>query len=153
MSCQTCCKIFCSRRDKEENCSEKITYVEAGILEKVKVNKIRMDIEKDIKRCEKLTEPQNANWIGISNQIAIGHVIERIKELEEENRIFKNSNVLVNRYFRLKDNSIPKQKVKDLKESILLEPTIVGGRRNAKTLEYGIKLGKIKACEELLEDK
>lgn len=113
MSCQTCCKIFCSRRDQEENCSEKITYVEAGILEKVKVNKIRMDIEKDIKRCEKLTEPQNANWIGISNQIAIGHVIERIKELEEENRIFKNSNVLVNRYFRLKDNSIPKQKVKD----------------------------------------
>lgn len=114
MSCQTCCKIFCSRRDQEENCSEKITYVEAGILEKVKVNKIRMDIEKDIKRCEKLTEPQNANWIGISNQIAIGHVIERIKELEEENRIFKNSNVLVNRYFRLKDNSIPKQKVKEI---------------------------------------
>lgn len=73
-----------------------------------------MDIEKDIKRCEKLTEPQNSNWIGISNQIAIGHVIERIKELEEENRIFKNSNVLVNRYFRLKDNSIPKQKIKDL---------------------------------------
>ena len=25
-------------------------------------------IEEDIKRCEKLTEPQNANWIGISNQ-------------------------------------------------------------------------------------
>lgn len=48
---------------------------------------------------------------------------------------------------------IPKQKVKDLKESIVLEPTIVGGRRNAKTLEYGIKLGKIKACEELLEEK
>lgn len=39
MSCQTCCKIFCSRRDQEENCSEKITYVEAGILEKVKVER------------------------------------------------------------------------------------------------------------------
>ncbi|HIU51429.1 MAG TPA: hypothetical protein IAB70_02215, partial [Candidatus Merdicola faecigallinarum] len=39
-----------SRRDKEENCSEKITYVEAGILEKVKVNKIRMDIEEDINK-------------------------------------------------------------------------------------------------------
>lgn len=48
---------------------------------------------------------------------------------------------------------IPVQKVKDLKESIILEPTIVGGRRNAKTLAYGIKLGKIKACEELLEEK
>lgn len=71
-------------------------------------------IEEDIKRCEKLTKPQNANWIGISNQIAIAHVIKRIKELEEENRIFKDSNVLVNRYFKLKDNSIPVQKVKDL---------------------------------------
>lgn len=88
-------------------------------------------IEEDIKRCEKLTKPQNANWIGISNQIAIAHLIEkvkelramceeycpkteRIKELEEENRIFKDSNVLVNRYFKLKDNSIPVQKVKDL---------------------------------------
>ena len=90
-----------------------------------------MDIEEDIKRCEKLIEPQNANWIGITNQLAIAHLIEkvkelramceeycpkteRIKELEEENRIFKDSNVLVNRYFKLKDNSIPVQKVKDL---------------------------------------
>ena len=150
MSCQTCCKIFCSRRDQEENCSEKITYVEAGILEKVKVNKIRMDIEKDIKRCEKLTEPQNANWIGISNQIAIGHVIERIKELEEENRIFKNSNVLVNRYFRLKDNSIPKQKVKDKIKEI----------QEDKESEYYYMFSNfsdIQKCigilEELLEEK
>ena len=50
------------------------------------------------------------------------------------------------------ENSILKQKVKDLKENIILESTIVGGRRNCKTLEYGIKLGKIKACEELLEE-
>lgn len=42
----------------------------------------------------------------------------RIKELEEENRIFKNKNVLVNRYFKLKDNSIPKQKVKDIAKQI-----------------------------------
>ncbi len=57
------------------------------------------------------------------------------------------------KYVKTKDDSIPVQKVKDLKKSIILEPTIVGGRRNSKTLEYGIKLGKIKACEELLEDK
>ena len=43
------------------------------------------------------------------------------------------------------------QKVKELKESVILDNTIVGGRRNAKTVEYGIKLGKIEACEELLE--
>ena len=43
---------------------------------------------------------------------------EKIRELEEENRIFKNKNVLVNRYFKLKDNSIPKQKVKDILNEI-----------------------------------
>lgn len=40
-------------------------------------------IEKDIKRCEQLIKPEHANWIGISNQLAIGHLIERIKELED----------------------------------------------------------------------
>ena len=39
--------------------------------------------EDNIKRCEKLTEPQNANWLGISNQKAIAGVLARIKELEE----------------------------------------------------------------------
>lgn len=78
---------------------------------------------------------------------------KKIKELEEENRIFALEGSRVALKLHIEENYIPKQKVKDLKESIVLEPTIVGGRRNAKTLEYGIKLGKIKACEELLEEK
>ena len=52
------------------------------------------NIEEDIKRCEKLTETQNANWIGISNQLAIAGVLAereqdkaRIQELEEKNRV------------------------------------------------------------------
>ncbi len=110
-------------------------------------------IEEDIKRCEKLTKPQNANWIGISNQIAIAHVIERIKELEAKLEFYQWGDLDNLKFEEYMKEFIPKQKVKDLKESIVLEPTIVGGRRNAKTLEYGIKLGKIKACEELLEDK
>lgn len=116
MNCQTCCKIFCSRRDQEENCSEKITYVEAGILEKVKVDKIRMDIEQDIKRCKELIKPEHANWIGISNQKAIEHVLvereenkKKIKELEEENLHWKKQYHLVTR----KIDVIPKQKIKD----------------------------------------
>lgn len=67
---------------------------------------------------------------------------KRIQELEYMNMATKVKAI---------ENSISKQKVKDLKESIILPNTIVGGRRNGKTLEYGIKLGKIKACEELLE--
>ena len=50
------------------------------------------NIEEDIKRCEKLTEPQNANWIGISNQLAIAGVLVRIKELEENKKIYSTTN-------------------------------------------------------------
>ena len=41
------------------------------------------NIEKNIKRCEELIKPEHANWIGISNQLAIAHIVDRIKELEE----------------------------------------------------------------------
>ena len=44
-------------------------------------------IEKDIRRCEQLIKPEHASWIGISNQLAIAHLIEKTKELEEKNRI------------------------------------------------------------------
>ena len=73
----------------------------------------------------------------------------RIKDLEKEN---KNKDTYIKMAKEVIENSILKQKVKDLKENIILESTIVGGRRNCKTLEYGIKLGEIKACEELLEE-
>ena len=46
----------------------------------------KSNIEKDIKRCEELIKKEHANWIGISNQLAIAHVVDRIKELEEENK-------------------------------------------------------------------
>ena len=78
------------------------------------------------------------------HQMINGELREKVKELEEENYLQKVA---------LFEESIPKQKIKDFKEQIRLAPIIVGGRRNKKTLEYGIKLGKIKACEELLEDK
>ena len=66
-------------------------------------------IEKDIKRCEQLTKPEHANWIGISNQLAIAHVVEKIKELEQENRIQRRQlNSAFDRGW------IPKQKIKDL---------------------------------------
>ena len=77
----------------------------------------------------------------------------RIQELEAKLE-FKQWGDLDNTQFEEYMNQfVSKQKVKDLKESIVLGSTIVGGRRNAKTLEHGIKLGKIKAYEELLEDK
>ena len=41
-------------------------------------------IEKDIKRCEELIRPEHANWIGISNQLAIAHIVDRVKEVEND---------------------------------------------------------------------
>lgn len=42
------------------------------------------NIKKDIERCEQLIKPEHANWIGISNQLAIAGALARIQELEEE---------------------------------------------------------------------
>lgn len=64
------------------------------------------DIEEDIKRCEKLTEPQNANWIGISNQMAIAGALARIKELEEENIQLKKQIDLMAEYIDGDDTSL-----------------------------------------------
>lgn len=52
----------------------------------------------------------------------------------------------------IKENYIPKQKVKDKIEEEKLPLTIVGGRKNKKTLEYGIKLGRRQALQELIEE-
>lgn len=51
----------------------------------------------------------------------------------------------------LRKNFIPVQKVKDKIEEEKLPLVIVGGRRNKKTLEYGIKLGRRYVLQELLE--
>ena len=48
------------------------------------------------------------------------------------------------------DDYIPIQKVKDKIEKEKLPLVIVGGRRNKRTLEYGIKLGRRQALQELL---
>lgn len=40
------------------------------------------EIEKDTKRCKELIKVEHANWIGISNQLAITHVLEYIDPLE-----------------------------------------------------------------------
>lgn len=51
-------------------------------------------IEDDVKRCNELIKVEHANWIGISNQLAISHILaeleqkdKRIQELEEERQL------------------------------------------------------------------
>lgn len=97
----------------------------------------------------------------------IGELRERVKELEQNiEKISESSNnneelieklnigeiFTVNQLGFIKKNFIPKQKIKDLMEKENLPLTIVGGRRNKKTLEYGMKLGRINAYKELLQE-
>ena len=106
-------------------------------------------IEKNIKRCEQLIKPEHANWIGISNQLAIAHVVDRVKELEAKLE-FKNWGDLDNIQFEEYMNQfIPKQKVKDkieeLKQKREKEPQ--------GTVRDFILVEEIKFLKELLEEK
>ena len=64
-----------------------------------KVEELRMDmsnktsdknvgsIEDDVKRCNELIKVEHANWIGISNQLAISHILA---EREQDKKYIKN---------------------------------------------------------------
>ena len=108
------------------------------------------DIEKDIERCKQLTQPEHANWIGISNQLAIAHLIERIKELEEENTQLEAIKDDAIRRYNLE--SIPVQKVNDEieKYEYMLAETIHG---EIQKYTPGEILLKINTLKEILEDK
>lgn len=70
-------------------------------------------IEEDIKRCEELIKPEHANWIGISNQLAIAHLIKRIKELENKYIIH-----LTDEQYRKLVDTIRKEEKEKLKQKI-----------------------------------
>ena len=104
-------------------------------------------IEKDIKRCEQLIKPEHASWIGISNQLAIAHLIEKIKELEEKNKHLK---YLYDDCCKCLLDTIEKQKVKDKIEQLKILK-----QRNIKkdfdtVYKDGYFTGGIDYLEELL---
>lgn len=118
-------------------------------------------IEDDVKRCNELIKVEHANWIGISNQLAISHILaereqkdKRIKELEEEN---KRKDMFLEMAKEVIENSILKQVVKDKIEEYkkqqnkyeneLQEPFAFNYfHREALKLAH-----KIQALQELLE--
>ena len=46
-----------------------------------------MNIEKATERCNQLIKPEHANWIGISNQIAIKTVLSELERLQNKENI------------------------------------------------------------------
>ena len=108
-------------------------------------------IEKDIKRCEELIKPEHANWIGISNQLAIAHVVDRVKELEAKLE-FKNWGDLDNIQFEEYMNGfIPKQKVKDKIEEI--NKAYEDSKNENGESKYYYPDYTVRILEELLEEK
>ena len=103
-----------------------------------------INTEDNIKRCKKLTEPQNANWIGISNQKAIAGVLARIKELEED---LYSENKIVEEY----TDSIPVQKVKETVKEVI---ELIESEQFKIIMGDMTKVGRIKyLLEKLLEEK
>ena len=119
------------------------------------------NVEEDIKRCEKLIEPQNANWIGITNQLAIAHLIEKVKELRamceeycpKTERIKELEDDLYSANCIIADltDSIPVQKVKDKIEE-LKEHYNTDNNIRIYTLKGSYEL-QVAVLQELLEDK
>ena len=114
------------------------------------------NIKKDIERCEQLIKPEHASWIGISNQLAIAHLIKKIKELEEENKKLKAKIDVTNwqektAYESLKEKYIPVQKVKDKIEEINKE--YEDSKDENGNSEYYYPDYTIRKFKELLEEK
>ena len=89
------------------------------------------DIEKDIKRCEQLIKPEHANWIGISNQLAIAHIVDKVKELEIRQK-------------EMCEEYCPKTKeIKELKEELFISNYLVENSISKQEIEDKIEKLKI----------
>lgn len=109
-------------------------------------------IEDDVKRCNELIKVEHANWIGISNQLAISHILAEREQMLKE-RDVANDSVIAHKFAVMQqqleqkdkriqeleeelekanrqldldyveENFIPKQVIKDKIEKIIRETT------------------------------
>lgn len=54
-------------------------------------------IEDDVKRCNELIKVEHANWIGISNQLAISHILAEREQMLKE-RDVANDSVIAHKF-------------------------------------------------------
>ena len=102
-------------------------------------------VEEDVKRCNELTKVEHANWIGISNQLAISHILaereqdkKRIQELEAD--LYSANEIIAD----LTD-SIPKQVVIDKMEELNKEI------KSCDEIDAIFKIKQQQVLQELLE--
>ena len=138
----------------------------------MKENSIREDIER-----LKLCSTNQCNICGryekeecmLERNRCEQHILSDYKRVLKENEELKSKNKILEellqgnlyelyKYYKelagsYQGNCIPVQKVKDKIEKEKLPLVIIGGRKNKKTLEYGIKLGRRQALRELIEER
>ena len=115
------------------------------------------DIEEAVKTMEHWVEYEKNNKDKINKADELIYIQEIIlsdykrvlKENEELNEKILDNAGIYQLGFKDGEKSYIK-KVKDKIEEEKLPLVIVGGRRNKRTLEYGIKLGRRRALQELL---
>ena len=139
---------------KENSIEENIKKIENLIecFRKAEIVELK-DIESIYQKCS------------YSDYKAIDHILSDYKRVLKENEELKSNNEKYtihltdkqyNAVIEKAQNDINQkwiQKVKDKIEEEKLPLTIVGGRKNKKTLEYGIKLGRRQALQELIEER
>lgn len=107
---------------------------------------------KKLKRSAVANIVENQQYYIIKKQIE--KYEEHMEKLQKKNEELKNKYAtFIKMSNEVIANSIPKQKVKDKIEKEKLPLVIIGGRKNKKTLEYGIKLGRRQALRELIEER
>ena len=88
-------------------------------------NKNVGSIEEDVKRCNELIKVEHANWIGISNQLAISHILAEREQLLKE-RDVANDSVIAHKFavmqqqIEQKDKRIQELEKESRKKSIEL---------------------------------
>ena len=84
------------------------------------------NIEEDIKRCRELIKINHSNWIGLSNQKAIEHILtdyEKQKQEKEKwkelylDKLDKTTDIILD-YNKLKEKVKIADKIQELKENI-----------------------------------
>ena len=73
-------------------------------------------IEDDVKRCNELIKVEHANWIGISNQLAISHILAEREQMLKE-RDVANDSVIAHKFAVMQQQIIEKDKrIQELEE-------------------------------------
>lgn len=73
-------------------------------------------IEDDVKRCNELIKVEHANWIGISNQLAISHILAEREQLLKE-RDVANDSVIAHKFAVMQQQIEQKDKrIQELEE-------------------------------------